>query len=64
MACIDDFALKKRHNYGTVLVDIKSHRIEDMINSREYEYVTKWLKNYPKLNVVSRDGFLLLIVKQ
>jgi DNA-binding phage protein len=56
LACIDDFALKKRHNYGTVLVDIESHRVIDMIDSREYNDVRKWLKGYPNLTVVSRDG--------
>jgi transposase/transcriptional regulator with XRE-family HTH domain len=56
LACIDDFAIKKRHNYGTVMVDIESHKIIDMIDSREYEDVEKWLKTYPNLTVVSRDG--------
>jgi len=39
--CIDDFALKKREKYGTVMVDIETHRIVDMINSRDIEDVTK-----------------------
>ena len=57
--CIDDFALKKRHNYGTVMIDIETHQIIDMINSREEEDVTEWLKSYPNLEVISRDGGIM-----
>lgn len=38
------------------MVDIKTHRIVDMINSREYEPVRDWLKTYPNIRIVSRDG--------
>ncbi len=38
------------------MVDIKTHRIIDMINSREYEPVKEWLKTYPNIRIVSRDG--------
>lgn len=38
------------------MVDIKTHRIIDMINSREYEPVREWLKTYPNIKIVSRDG--------
>ena len=48
--------MKKRESYGTVMVDILSHRIVDMIGSRDYEHVKEWLESYPNLNVVSRDG--------
>lgn len=54
--CIDDFALKKREKYGTVLVDMDTHRIIDMIESREADQVTQWLKTYPNLQIFSRDG--------
>ncbi|MEY8000956.1 transposase [Clostridium sp. Mt-5] len=54
--CIDDFALKKRESYGTIMVDIKTHRILDMIDSREYETVKDWLKSYKNLRIISRDG--------
>jgi len=47
--CIDYFALIKRESYGTIMVGIKTHRIIDMINSREYEAVRDWLKTYPNL---------------
>lgn len=38
------------------MVDISKRQIIDMIDSRDYEIVCKWLKTYPNLHVVSRDG--------
>lgn len=54
--CIDDFALRKRHNYGTIMVDIDTHRIIDILPSREIDDVAAWLQTYPNITVVSRDG--------
>jgi DNA-binding NarL/FixJ family response regulator len=39
--------MKKRLSYGTVMVDIETRRIIDVI---------EWLKTYPNIKVVSRDG--------
>ena len=58
MVCIDDFAIRKGVKYATVMIDINSHKIIDMINSRDYEEVTSWLKEFPNLKIVSRDGSL------
>ena len=55
MVCIDDFAIRKGVKYATVMIDINSHKIIDMINSRDYEEVTSWLKEFPNLKIVSRD---------
>ena len=54
--CIDDFALKKRHSYGTVMGDWDTHRIIDMIPSRETEEVSQWLSTYPNIEMISRNG--------
>ena len=54
--CIDDFALTKRQRYGTIMVDIDTHKVVDMIESREMDDVIRWLSEYPNLRVVSRDG--------
>ncbi|TGE34333.1 transposase [Desulfosporosinus sp. Sb-LF] len=56
MVCIDDFAIRKRESYGTIMVDIETHRVIDLIPSRECEDVIEWLKTYPNLKVVSKDG--------
>ena len=54
--CVDDFAFKKRYTYGTIMIDIDSHRIIDILDSRDKDKVTEWLKTYSNIKVVSRDG--------
>jgi predicted transcriptional regulator len=54
--CIDDFALKRGHRYGTVMVDIDSRRIIDMFESRASGAVSEWLAEYSNIEVVVRDG--------
>ena len=54
--CVDDFAIRKRHTYGTIMVDMESRRVIDLLPSREIEDVVEWLKTYPNLSIVSRDG--------
>ena len=53
---IDDFALKKRQRYGTMMVDLQSRKLIDMIESREMLDVKVWLKEYPNIRIVSRDA--------
>lgn len=54
--CIDDFAIKRGHTYGTIMVDIPSRRVIDIIETRELKAVKEWLKTFPSLRYVSRDG--------
>ncbi|MBR3508788.1 MAG: transposase [Lachnospiraceae bacterium] len=53
---MDDFAIRKRFSYGTVMVDLENHWIIDMIPSRDVADVERWLKEFPNVEVVSRDG--------
>ena len=46
--CIDDFALKKRYSYGTVMVDWDTHKIIDMVPSRLSIEVSIWLSTYDR----------------
>ena len=52
---IDDFAWKHGGRYGTVLIDLDSHHIIDILADRETESVKKWLASHPEIEVVSRD---------
>lgn len=38
------------------MVNIDTHRVIDLLPSRETEEVAQWLKTYPKIEIVSRDG--------
>ena len=53
---IDDFAIKKKHHYGTIMIDQVSKKIIDMIDSRDINDVSLWLQSYPNLKTISRDG--------
>ena len=41
------------------MVDLKTHRIIDMIESREFEDVVVWLQSFPNLQIFSRDGSII-----
>jgi hypothetical protein len=53
---VDDFAFKKRYSYGSVMVNLKTHKIVDIIPSRDTNDVKKWLDTFPNLKIISRDG--------
>ncbi|MFJ5768875.1 transposase [Psychrobacillus sp. NPDC093180] len=55
---MDDFAMKKRKSYGTIMVDLADGRVIDLIDSREKEDVVIWLSLFPDIKYVSRDGSL------
>jgi transposase len=52
---VDDFAWKKRHRYGTLLVDLERHKIVEVLADRESATLEQWLRAHPEVKVVSRD---------
>ncbi|MEA4961235.1 transposase [Lutispora sp.] len=53
---IDDFALKKGNRYGTIICNLDTKEIIDVLPSRTKEELNKWLQKYPNIRLVSRDG--------
>ncbi|OLR27693.1 transposase [Bacillus cereus] len=59
--CIDDFAIKKGQRYGTIMVDIETHKIIDLIPPPDLEDVMAWLKTFPKLLDYVKQAFQRLL---
>src|SRR5215470_6672604 len=55
MLGIDDFAMRRGDCYGTILVNLQTHRPVDLLPDRTADAVLPWLKRHPEIDVVSRD---------
>ncbi|MBD2234978.1 ISL3 family transposase [Phormidium tenue] len=52
---VDDFAFRKGHNYGTILVDLETHQPIALLADRKAETLVEWLQAHLGIEVLSRD---------
>ena len=52
---VDDWAWKKGHHYGTILVNLDRHRVVDLLPDRAAESFAAWLQQHPEVATIARD---------
>ena len=52
---LDDFAFRRGRTYGTIVVNLETHRLIEVLPDRTVETVSAWLTTHPEIEVISRD---------
>lgn len=52
---IDDFAFRRGRTYGTILVDMQSRQVVDVLPDRKAGTSAAWMAAHPEIELVSRD---------
>ena len=55
VAGVDDWAWRKGHKYGTIIVDLERRAVVDVLADRSAATMTNWFRDHPNVDVVSRD---------
>jgi transposase len=52
---IDEWSWRRGHRYGTIVVNLETHGVVDLLPDRSTDSVAQWLSQHPGITVVSRD---------
>jgi transposase len=52
---IDDWSFRRGRQFGTILVNLATHEVIDLLPDRETETAQSWMEAHPEIDFVSRD---------
>jgi transposase len=52
---IDDFSFLRGRRFGTILINLETRHVVDLLPDRKAETAASWMRQYPDLMAVSRD---------
>lgn len=52
---IDDFSFRRGRKFGTIVVDLQTHKVLDVLPDRTAGTSAAWMAAHPELEIVSRD---------
>jgi transposase len=52
---VDEWAWRRGHRYGTILVNLADHRVVDLLPDRSAASVAAWLGQHPTITTICRD---------
>ncbi|GHO63539.1 hypothetical protein KSC_024310 [Ktedonobacter sp. SOSP1-52] len=52
---IDDWSFRRGRKFGTILVDLATHAVLDLLPDRDAKSAATWMSEHPEIEVVSRD---------
>jgi transposase len=52
---IDDFSFRRGRKFGSIVVDLQTHKVLDLLPDRTTESAASWMAKHPELEIVSRD---------
>ena len=51
---IDDWSYRRGKRYSTIILDLQTHKIVDLLPERSVDSVIAWLEAHPEVEIVSR----------
>jgi len=52
---IDDFSFRRGRKFGTIVVDLQTHKMLDVLPDRTADTSAAWMQKHPEIEIVSRD---------